>query len=252
MNTKKIIISALVLGFSVAPFASTAQAEIGIENETQSEMRGPGPKGRPAEARLAASTTINARMEDRKGPPPPRNMQGTTTKREEMKDKMQEQKENRQDKKDDRRKQIVIRNFENTLRVYTKALDNVEDLSKRLDSRISKIEASSTASTTGTTAAKAANALAKTKIAEARAILANIKVTASTTITTIGTTTATTTIQVQVKDLDAKFKKAKEAIKAAHAQVVKGIAALKGGNGSKSAKDTKVHATTTATTTINQ
>lgn len=256
---KKLIIAALGLGLSFAPLSSIAHGHDPIELEAaaaasmSAENRGKG--NAKLTATTTASTTIKTKHDDKKGTSAlkDRGAKGTTTATNTKKVKLVELKAKLDIKKQEQVKKRIAHKYS----VYEKAINRIEDLSIRVDSRIAKFEAAGA----DVSLAKVRNATAKTKIAEARTLLATIKVEADAAV-------ASSTPQKAIPNVIKPFAKAKESIKAAHAAVVNAIKVLKGtkvkteGTATSTATSTKgkkapktattttsVTATTTATTT---
>ncbi|MDQ3014651.1 MAG: hypothetical protein M3Q73_02215 [bacterium] len=243
---KKLIIAALGLGLSFAPLSSIAQTDIELEAAANMSVENRGKGNAKLTASTTASTTIKAKLNDKKATSTPkdRGAKGTTTnatstkkmKLVELKTKLDAQKQTQ-----------VKKRIAHKVSVYEKAINQIEDLSKRVDSRIAKFEAAEA----DVALAKARNATAKTKIAEARALLASVKIEADAAV-------ASSTPQKAIPNVIKTFAKVKESIKAAHAAVVNAIKALKGtkmsieGTATSTATTTKgKKAPKTATTTTN-
>ncbi len=228
MNVRKLIITTLALCLSIAPLVSSAQVDVGVDTAAGiNSGRG------STSAKVKATTTVKTNNAAST------TTRATTTAKVRLNEVKSRIEENRQ--------QRIIKHIKNTYDLYTKRLNNIEDLSKRVDSRIAKFESASTTASASSSIslAKTANASAKLKIEAARKILTEINLDATAAV-------SSTTPNKSLPALLAKFTKAKEAIKAAHAEVVKAIRALKNAEEKNKVKTNNaggVNATTSATTT---
>ena len=144
--------------------------------------------------------------------------QNLQTKKEEIKNSVEKTRQNATNKIVDRINQFV----QNIITRYEAAINRLETLSARIDSRITKMEDKNIDVTIG----KDLLAIARTKIETAKISTAGI---ASTTDNMIfGTTTAA--VKENFQAIKTQIEKAKEDIKAAHAALVDVVSSLKPGD----------------------
>lgn len=136
-------------------------------------------------------------------------------KRESIKNSVEERRQNATNKIKERIDQFV----QNIVDRYEAAVNRLEKLAERIDSRISKMEADKI----DVKKAKELMVTAKSKIATAKTSIASIT-------TTIGTNATTTALmKEEFKAIKIQVEKAKEDIKAAHQALIKVVENLKPG-----------------------
>jgi len=236
-NMKQIKIIAITIAvLMTAPFvfAETNTATTGINPEkTRMELL----RQKADEIRAKASTTKEKLLEQVKAL-----REKASTTRANLQKEAQTMREKVQDKKvemknnfDAKKIAILKRTAENTVRILQEAINRLEKIAVRIDSRITKMEAN----TIDVTQAKANMVIARQKIADAKTALA----TAKNVIATIETDAknASTTPNIMgdsTKKIKEQARLVKDALQSAHSALVQSIKELKGKEGMRKATTT--------------
>ncbi len=249
---KRFLLSGIVLSLLVLPNISFADTRVSAE----AGVRASG-SGTSTEARLRAKAELDLRKkeleerreslkeemeekrenlkkemeEKREGA-----KEELETRKETLKDKMEERKDGALTKIQERLKKFN----ENVIERFEAAVERLEKLAQRIDSRIAKMEAENI----DVKGAKDLMVVAKLKIETAKTSISGIDFESE----VIASSTATTTVAFKkdFESLKLQIEKAKTDIKAAHAALVDVINSLKPG---LNKKGTSTSATSTATTT---
>ena len=167
--------------------------------------------------------------------------QNIEAKKESIKNSIEERRENALSKIEER----VNKFLQHINERFDTAIERLENLARRIDSRIAKLEAEKI----DVSKSKEMMLAAKAKIEVAKISVSNLP------LTLVGSTTSSTTtasIKADFKSIRTKIEKAKNDIKAAHAALIDVVKNLKPGQLKLEMKlKTKgEHATTTASTTV--
>lgn len=137
---------------------------------------------------------------------------------EKAKNEIKDIQETLKDKRGEIKKEIASKRVEQTLKVYTEAADRLDKIVIRIESRIAKIKAAGG----DTTAIQTSLDLGKTKLAEARADIAAFAA------IDVSSASSTSTAQTLFNTVKTSAAKAKEALKVAHASLVKTVTLIQG------------------------
>lgn len=137
---------------------------------------------------------------------------------EKAKTEIKDIQETLKDKRGEIKKEVAAKRVSQTLKVYTEAADRLDRIVVRIESRIAKIKAAGG----DTTAIQTSLDLGKTKLAEARANIAAFAA------IDVSSATSTSTAQTLFNSMKVAAAKAKEALKVAHASLVKTITLIQG------------------------
>ncbi len=138
--------------------------------------------------------------------------------REQAKTNLEYTREKLKDSRGEIKKEIASKRVNQTLKVYTEAADRLDKIVVRIEARIAKIKAAGG----DTTAIQTSLDLGKTKLAEARAGIAAFAA------VDVSSATSTSTAQTLFNTVKTAAAKAKEALKTAHASLVKTITLIQG------------------------
>ena len=207
----KLLLSGILAAMIVLPNVSFAE-EVGVEAGASTSVRTYGSKA-DVEARLKAKAELEAKRKAEAAEKRDTIKSNIDAKREAIKSEVEERRENVKEKIKDRLDKFI----QNIIERFTAAINRLEKLSDRINSRIAKLEADGADMTKSKTLMVEAEA--KIEVAKASVTLIKIDETAST----------TAALKTSFPDLKAKIEKAKSDIKAAHAALVEVVISLKPG-----------------------
>lgn len=243
----KLLLSGILISLSLLPiFASAEETSTSVETsvDVKANIDGRAPTKAEMELRLKAKAELDARKKELE--------QKRETIRTEIEKRKEELKTEINEKKDsiknevEKKRENAINQIKerlakfvaNTIERYEAAIERLEKLAQRIDSRIAKFEAEGV----NVTKAKELMVVAKLKIETAKTSVSGINLQSE--LTASSTATTTVMIKKDFEGLRVQLEKAKTDIKAAHAALVDVVKNLKPGRNKT--------ATSTATSTENE